>query len=555
MPSPRARSCCAAATTNRLSTLLRPCAKRAPENSEIARLLAYAVEQMELEARAAQVQQILVQAEACAAQGEIDKALDLAGQAQEMAPDNERAQRLRDAMLEARRRREEDLEVKRLVATGRSRLESGALDEATVVAAELANRFPGDFAAVEFQKEVERHIEQRREESEREMRDTAARVEQLLAAGRGDEATVILRSLTVRYPSQQQSFAPLIARAATIEDEMRQRQEVEAELAQLRDLVKTGRLDEALAAIERGLVKHPNQPQLLEERNRVRRRLAAAQAERDIELNLSLGKLEEAIAIAQSARSQFPEDERIAGLLAGACEQRALSEGANRVAGLLQRNEIDKANTLIADLLRRDSANIDLQRLKKDVDRLLRRRETFAAAEQCRKRLEFKKARELAEQLVREDADDGAARDLLEAIGRQQAEHERAQRISAGKTEANKFLNSRKFDAAYDCLIRLAREFPDSADIQDELRRVQEVRQEQDKRDIYARGRAEAEALMKQRRLEDGIAKLQSLLQSLPRRPVSAARPESRTGDQGTAGPCRDHRSRGPRARSLVPQG
>src|SRR6185312_12465906 len=107
-------------------------------------------------------------------------------------------------------------------------------------------------------------------------------------------------------------------------------------------------------------------------------RLAAAQAERDIELNLSLGKVEEAIALAQSARSQFPEDERIAGLLAGACEQRVLAEGVDRAAGLLQRNEIDKANKLIADLLLRDSANIDLQRLKKDADRLLQRRETFA---------------------------------------------------------------------------------------------------------------------------------------------------------------------------------
>jgi hypothetical protein len=495
--------------------LLRPCAKRAPENTEIARLLAYAVEQMEVEARAAQVQQILAQGEACAARGEIDRALDLAGQAQEMAPDNERAQQLRDAMMEARRRREEDLEVKRLVAKGRSSLDSGTLDEATVLAAELANRFPGNSVVLEFQKEVERRIEERRKDSEREMRDLATRVEQLLAAGRGDEATVILQSLTVRYPAQQQNFAPLIARAANIEQETRERQQVEAELAQFRDLMKMGRSDEALAAVERGLLRRPNHPQLVEERNRARRRVAAAQAERDIELNLSLGKLDEAIGLAESARSQFPEDERIAGLLAAAREQRALSEGANRVAGLLQRNEIDKANTLIADLLRRDSANIDLQRLKRDVDRLLRRRETFAAAEQCRKRLEFKKARELAEQLVRDDADDGAARDLLEAIGRQQVEHDRALRISAGKTEANKFLNSRKFDAAYDCLIALAREFPDSADIQDELRRVQEVRQEQDKRDIYARGRAEAEALMK-RRLEDGIAKLQSLLQSFP---------------------------------------
>ena len=144
---------------------------------------------------------------------------------------------------------------------------------------------------------------------------------------------------------------------------MRQRREVEAELEQFREFVKTGRLAEALAAIERGLLKHPNQPQLLEERNRARRRLAAAQAERDIELNLSLGKVEEAIALAQSARSQFPEDERIAGLLAGACEQRVLAEGVDRAAGLLQRNEIDKANKLIADLLLRDSANIDLQRL------------------------------------------------------------------------------------------------------------------------------------------------------------------------------------------------
>jgi serine/threonine-protein kinase len=788
--------------------VLKPCAQSSPGNTEIAKLLAYAAEQEEAEARSAQVREILAQAEACVKSADIDKALDLAIQALEISPENEPAQQLRDRMLEARRRREEDLEIARLAAKCRAGLGSGALESADALAADLVGRFPGHPLVQQVRKEVDAKFRERKEAQEREireqlqrveqllsggkvpeaadilrsltakyptqkttfdswvkraavverelrdreMRQDTARAEELLAEGRSDEATVILQSLTARFPAQKQAFAPLFDRAAAIEREKRERREIEAEAEQFREISAAGRLEEALAAIEAGLVKRPDepdfveerdrvrraiaaakdkrerqeveaelaqirtlsgagrwedalaaiekglarrpdqpefieerdvvrrglaasreqrerqaieaevarfrqlsgagewektlaaiegalarrpnqpefleerdtvrrgmaaardrqerqameaellqirqlnstgrwdealaqietalgkrpnhpqlveeravarrglaaardkherdqveaeltqfrrigdagrweealaeielglgrrpgQPQFLEERDRVRRRLAAAQAVREIESRLSRSEFNPAIAMAESAQRQYPEETRIGVLLAAAREQRTLAEDLRRAEGLLLQKEIDKANTLIGDLLRRYPADATVQRLKQSLDRLLQRRQNFAAADQFRKRFEFKKALTLAAQLVKEDGDDAAARDLLDSLEREQAEYERSQRIAAGRAEALKLLRNRKLDAAQQYLERLAKEFPDNADLQDDLRRVEQARQQHETKDAYARGRAEAEALLKQRRLEDAIAKLEALLKTFP---------------------------------------
>jgi serine/threonine-protein kinase len=238
--------------------VLTPC----PQNTEIKQLLAYAAEQAEIEARAAQVRDILEQADARARSGEIDQALDLAGQALELAPDNERAQQLRDSMLEARRRREEDREVERLAVKCRAGLGAGAIDDAGVMVSDLSSRFPGHPVVVALRQEVERKLQERREALEREIREHQQHIEQLLKAGKSDEATVLLQSLTVRYPNQKQTFAPLLERATKLEREKRERErELRQEAARAEQLLEDGRNDEATLILKSLTQRFPGKQQ------------------------------------------------------------------------------------------------------------------------------------------------------------------------------------------------------------------------------------------------------------------------------------------------------
>ena len=66
-----------------------------------------------------------------------------------------------------------------------------------------------------------------------------------------------------------------------MEREKRERREIEAELAQFREIITAGRWEEALAAIEQGLVKRPDEPEFIEERDRVRRLIAGARDRRE----------------------------------------------------------------------------------------------------------------------------------------------------------------------------------------------------------------------------------------------------------------------------------
>jgi hypothetical protein len=361
----------------------------------------------------------------------------------------------------------------------------------------------------------------RGQREQQEVKAALAQIRQIGATGNWEEALAKVEEYIARRPNQPEFIEARDAarQGLATARAQRERQAIEEELAHIRQLGTEGRWEEALAEIELGLAKRPNQPQFVEERERVRRRMACVQAVREIELSLSRGGFNQAIALAESAQRQYAEEPRIGVLLGAAREQRKLAEDVGRVEGLLRKNEIDQANTLITALLRQHGADVRVQRMKQILDRLVTRRQNFAAVEQLRKRLEFAKALELAGQLVKEDADDAAARDLFETLGREKAEHERAQRIAGARAEALKLLSSRKYDAAQQTLSSLAKEFPDNGDIQDDLRRVQEARQEQEKKDAYARGRAEAEAFVKQRRMDDAIAKLEALLKSFPEDP------------------------------------
>ncbi|HTS31151.1 MAG TPA: protein kinase [Bryobacteraceae bacterium] len=492
-----------------------------PQQKQIEELLSYAREQLETEKRAAEVEDLIRRASDMQG-GDFEAALRLIDRAIDLAPTDERAQRIRKNLLTARQADLENRAILRSVQDCRALLLGGRLDEAITSSAELKARHPDHAGVKALVKEVDRLIAERQEKKDRQIQTYRREVEQLIEQGKPDRATERLNTLTVEFPNEP-IFRDLIPKATAAglelkkrEAEQKKRDAIQASLKRALDLSAVKRWDPALAELERGLTAWPGAPELLQEKERIAHLKLTDEAAGEIQKHIQRHELEAAAAVADSLLAKFPGEARIAELRE-TCRQQLEFERLLREADrLVLQGEIGKAEPVVADLLRRAPGDPNVQRLKQIIEQRQKRLQDFAAADLLCKRRKFQEAHDLVIRILLEDPEDGAAADLLKRIEREGYEYEVEQYLESNRLEAAELIKHRQFLAAVQLLEKVSGEFPDEQDVRDDLQRAQEALAQSDRKDLAAKGRSELESIMKQVRFEDAIAKARQLAAEFP---------------------------------------
>jgi serine/threonine-protein kinase len=503
--------------------------KEIPQKNQVSDLLSYAREQLEVEKRAAQVEDLIRQASEAPA-GDFELSLGLIDRALDLAPGNEKALRLRKSVLAARLAEQENRAIRRSVQDCRALLLAGKLDEAVANCSDLKAKRPDHPSVVELDAEIERLVRERHERIQRELQKRAKEVELLIEQGNAGAATQVLTTLTVQYPGGGGVFAPLLARINALkqeqerieaeqrkrEAEQQKREGINATVSRARELAAGKRWDQALAELERGLANWPDCPELLAEQRRIVQMKVTQEAAEEIERRIGRHELDAAIAAADSLLAKFPGEARIIELRERGRKQIEFERLLKEAESLVFQGEIDKADLVVVDLLRRVPGDGKAQRLRETIQQKQKRRQDFATAEQFCRRMEFPKAHELVIRILLEDPEDAAAGALLKRIERESIAYARQQVIERARADAAEHVKHRRYAAAVQLLENLAREFPDEEDLRDDLRRTRDALAQFERKEACARERAELDALMKQRRFEDAIEKARQLAAGFP---------------------------------------
>jgi serine/threonine protein kinase len=185
----------------------------------------------------------------------------------------------------------------------------------------------------------------------------------------------------------------------------------------------------------------------------------------------------------------------------------------------LRDRRFDEAEDILRALLAAypgDPAILDDLKAVQDAKALFIEREAYAngraQADFLLKQRRFDEAlRALRQLLARFPRDATLDMDLVAAVAAKQ-EYERRERYTSERRKAADFVSKGEFEAAIRILGALDEEFPNDPLVKEELKASKDAKALRQQRDIYERGRAEAEDLARKREFDAAIRRLQALL-------------------------------------------
>src|SRR5260370_2453 len=217
------------------------------------------------------------------------------------------------------------------------------LQQASALVERLAALYPANPVVAEAKGEIKRLIQARDEERKREISEA----ERMLARGQAASATRLLNNLTLQYPAEE-SVRALLERARLLEREQKEREAIQAILAQAAGLTGQKQWDEALAAVEQGLRAYPDRPELLEQAGRIRDQMSAEADLAAIEREIARPDLDRAVAMAEAALKRHPGDATVAELLGRARDRRELKDLLENANRRLLMGDIDEAAQIVS---------------------------------------------------------------------------------------------------------------------------------------------------------------------------------------------------------------
>jgi serine/threonine-protein kinase len=482
-------------------------------NPQVQQLLSFSRDQLEQQRRDAEVERLL--GEAAAPKVDSDKALAALARVLELSPGDERALRLRKAVLANRQREEENKAVEAGLQSCRDLIAAGRLEEAQASARAVSKRYPDHSAALEMIRDIAERIRQREERRQAEIDSRRLEVQLLLDGGKLDAAKALLGVLSDRYP-REMAFADLQKRIAAMERERREQDEAGSALARSKSLAEAGRWDDARRVVEQALKQFPKSVPLQEERRRQLEQGDLQTLIGDIEQKLSREELDAAITSAESGVRRFPENSRLRDMLGNARGLSELRKLRRRAETQILSGQTEDAQKTLTELARRAPGDAGTERLQQSLDRDRKRRQDLAAVEQFRRKFAFEEARKILAGILRGDPDDAAVKALLEKVDRESADYNRSQKIADARAEAARRSKRKDFAGAVSILSAIADEFPDDTEVQEDLRRVCDLRDQTVRKEAYRLGCREFDGLMRNRQFEQAIAKARDLLAAYP---------------------------------------
>ena len=382
-----------------------------PGEKEAGDLLSYAREELAAREAHARAQEIANQSEELARKLQFDAALQLLEQAVQKYPGEECLPRAMRVVLAARAEHERERALEENLARARRMCQQGAFEEGLAMAAALERDYPG-------------------------RREPAALREEILR----EQAAVRRRNLE-----------SLLAQAASRE--------------------KAGDLKGALYLLEDGLQRDPQAPELRQALDAIRQRKAAAER--------------------QSA-------------VASACAE---------IDRLLSAHQMPAARDAIERARRAYGQDARFDDLNKKVEQAQLRRNQLSAAEKQMRERNFGLAEENLTQLLRMDAQDETARTMLDSLGQLRA---REQRREAGRREAAQLVEAGRFEDAIRTLDGLLIEFTDDGQLKRDRQAAREAAERKARDEGLARARAEAAEGLRNQDFDKVIRQLEALEKEFP---------------------------------------
>ena len=360
-----------------------------------------------------------------------------------------------------------------------------------------------------------------------------------MRARRFEDAIDRLQRLIPSFPDEPELQEDL-NRARGARDEAARKDAYAQARGELDDLIKARRFDDAVRQAQQLVAAYPDESELQDDLSRARdardhaaRKDAFAQARQELDALMRSRRFDEAIAEAEELIAANPDESELQDDLQRARNSReqaarkdAYAKGLREFEDFMRARRFDdaiaKAQQLIATFPNESQLQDDLRRATDARDQLnrkaayIKRRAEFEAL--MRKR-SFAEAIAKAEELIAAFPDESELRDDLRRArdARQQAARKDA--YSQGRADFETLLRNRRFDEAIAKAQQLIAAFPGDPDLEDDLRRARDARQQAARKDAYSQGRADFDVLLRSRRFDEAIAKAQQLIAAFPGEP------------------------------------
>jgi len=366
---------------------------------------------------------------------------------------------------------------------------------------ELQAKFPGDEEVLRlFETVREDQVEQHKQQTLLESRN-------LLAARRHDECIALLMELQKRIPRDEEIPRLL----DDVRKDQKNQQRLQG-LADARNTLAAGQYDSCIALLNSLRGEFPQEqeiPRLLDVARQSQREQIRQAGLAEARKLLSARRYEESATTLRNLERQFTADDDIAKLLeiiraeqTEQCKQEALAQARK----LLQAREYEKLSESLASLLKEFPEDAEIRRLQKSAaeeQTEQKKREGLGRARRLLESRSYEKLYESLAALEQEFPNEGEIERLRNSGREEQAE----QKKQEGLDKARKLLESWSYEKLYELLSSLQQEFPAEGEFERLRKAAQREQAEQRKREKLSQARK----FLADQRHDESIAMLAEL--------------------------------------------
>lgn len=344
------------------------------------------------------------------------------------------------------------------LGSARNLLASGSHVECRALLLNLQQRFPNDEETLRLIEDVQV------DEAKHRRLQGMVEARTYLASGRYADSIELLVSLEKEFPDDE-DLARLLKKAREEEDEQKKQQG----LAEVRNLLAVRRYKDCNALLAKLQKQFPNDAEVSELLDAVRtdeaeqRKIKSLTEARNL---LTARQYEQAIALLQSIRKEFNNDEEVAKLLKSAREDQAEEQKQQKLSeirNLLDSRRYKDCRNLLGKLQEQhpnDAEIADLLNTVREEEEEQRKLKSLAEAQHLLASRRFAESVALLTVLQKEFPNEPEIPRLLANAAKEQAEQQKQQKLAEGRA----LLASQKFKEALELLDTLrATHFKDAA--------------------------------------------------------------------------------------------
>ena len=375
-----------------------------------------------------------------------------------------------------------------LLASAREELAGSNLTDALRLVTEALGSDPANHIGEELLQQIRAGMAER--EAKRKLQEAVARAEGLLLIGETEQALNLITGIEKRYPNSSEALA-LRSRAEDQQAEEIRKRRITDGAAECKTLLRSGRVEQALARVDGLLADFPNHTELVALHRHVTERLVAerrakqtAQLKADAAASIELREYDRAIRALEAGVAKLGDDGELTRLLQSAVAGKAAEERSRAVA-------------LVAE-----------------------------EASQMRRQGKVEEAQRGVEQAIQVWGDGAPLAGLLQEILAERTERDKKRAIQDAVRKAGILLEQKKPEAAAELLRQSVVRNGEDAEIAKLLKSAESQMQSRD-RSAHAAAIEEIRKLAASKRWQEALDRIDEGLRTFPNEPALAAERES----------------------------